>query len=499
MSWIPNRLVARIGLGLLLSGVCAFLPAVAEAGLPTTGECLACHGDPEMKRPEPKPGRSDSLFINEKIREASVHGGLECVACHEGATAPHDQTPAPVRCASCHENVQSILNDGVHGSARARAHRPAPSCVACHGNHAVRPAASMGIEVCAICHRGEVADYRMSIHGRSRGGGDMEAPICGSCHGKTHAILSKSDARSRTYPLNLPRTCAQCHNDPELAKRHNIPVGNVYQLYMDSIHGRAITQSGLLVAATCSSCHGNHAILPPSDPRSRVNRANIPETCGSCHAGILATYRQSIHGKKFAEGDSRVPICIDCHTTHEIRRVAEEAWKVNIVKQCGTCHAESLHAYRDTFHGQVSALGFTRVARCSDCHGSHNILPPSDPRSSVNPANRVATCRKCHDTANVNFVKYDPHPDPRNRDRNPTLYYAAKFMTWLLIGVFGFFGVHNGLWTIRMILERRQGPPPAVPAKSSTETDWRPKGATAGEPSPPGSTPPGSDQEEDRE
>lgn len=460
------------GLWLALLGALLFAsgPSIAHAA-PTKDECLACHGDPDMTRSAPKPGRSNSLYVNEAARQKSVHARLECVQCHRVATAPHDEPPPPVRCASCHAKEEAVLRDGVHGSSRAQAHVPAPTCVNCHGTHDVARPDSKGIERCEKCHSKEVADYRTSIHGRSRMSGDTEAATCGSCHGKTHAILSKSDERSRTYPLNLPRTCAQCHSDPELAKRHNIPVGNVYQLYMDSIHGRAITQSGLLVAATCSSCHGSHAILPPSDPMSRVYRGNIPQTCGSCHAGVLATYRESIHGKKFAEGDTRAPICIDCHTTHEIRRVADEAWKVGIVKQCGTCHVESLAAYRDTFHGQVSALGFTRVARCSDCHGSHNILPKEDPRSSVNPANRVDTCRKCHATANANFARYDPHPDPHNRDRNPTLYYAAKFMTWLLIGVFGFFGVHNGLWAVRMMIGRsgHTPPPSKVPGPDDSE------------------------------
>jgi nitrate/TMAO reductase-like tetraheme cytochrome c subunit len=61
----------------------------------------------------------------------------------------------------------------------------------------------------------------------------------------------------------------------------------VYQLYMDSIHGRALTRSGLLVAANCSDCHGAHEIKPRAEPTSRVFRANVPKTCGACHAGIL--------------------------------------------------------------------------------------------------------------------------------------------------------------------------------------------------------------------
>lgn len=414
-----------------------------------------------MKRSAPAPGRSLSLFVDEAAAKASVHARLECVACHKTATAPHEERLPPVRCTECHAKARAALSEGVHGSAKARARAPAPTCAGCHGTHAVGPVATLGIESCATCHARQVALYRESIHARSRQRGDSQAATCRSCHGEAHVLLAKTDARAPTYHLNLPRTCAQCHADPELAKRYNIPIGNVYQLYMDSIHGRALTRSGLLVAANCSDCHGAHDIRPPTEAASRVFRANIPRTCAACHAGILAAYAQSVHGTAVAKGDARAPVCTDCHSAHQIRRVEGEAWRLDIVGECGTCHAESLKTYRDTFHGKVTALGFTRVARCSDCHGSHDILPKSDPASRISPARLVATCQRCHPAANPNFVRYDPHADPRNPTRNPLLYYASRFLTWLLVGVFAFFGIHTTLWGARALAARRRRQTPS--------------------------------------
>jgi hypothetical protein len=54
------------------------------------------------------------------------------------------------------------------------------------------------------------------------------------------------------------------------------------------------------------------------------------------------------------------------------------------------------------------------------------------------------------------FAQFDPHADKHNKDRNPVLYYASGFMTWLLVGVFGFFGVHAVLWLPRGFAERRR-------------------------------------------
>ncbi len=419
------------------------LPGVARAAdAPTAQECLACHGDRELKRG----------FVNEAATKASVHARLECVACHKTATAPHEERLPPVRCAECHAKARAALSGGIHGSAKARA--PAPTCAGCHGTHAVARAESLGSAPCAACHARQVKLYRESIHARSRQRADSQAATCRSCHGEAHALLAKTDARAPTYHLNLPRTCAQCHADPELAKRYNIPVGNVYQLYMDSIHGRALTRSGLLVAANCSDCHGAHEIKPRAEPTSRVFRANVPKTCGACHAGILAAYAESVHGQHIAKGDARVPVCTDCHSAHQIRRVEGAPWQLEAIRECGTCHEESLKTYRDTFHGKVTALGYTRVAKCSDCHGAHTILPPSDPRSSVSPAKLVATCRQCHPQATAAFALFHPHADHQNKARFPALYYIYLFMSGLLVAVFLSFGLHAVLWLPRSLVER---------------------------------------------
>ena len=386
--------------------------------------------------------------------KASVHAGVECVACHRKATAPHEERLPPVRCAECHAKARTALSEGVHGSAQARPRAPAPTCAGCHGTHGVRPAAALGIDTCAACHARQVALYRESIHARSRQRGDSQAATCRSCHGEAHALLAKTDARAPTYHLNLPRTCAQCHADPELAKRYNIPVGNVYQLYMDSIHGRALTRSGLLVAANCSDCHGAHEINPRAEPASRVFRANVPKTCGACHAGILAAYAESVHGTHVAKGNLKAPVCTDCHSAHQIRRVEGAPWQLEAIRECGTCHEESLKTYRDTFHGKVTALGYTRVAKCSDCHGAHTILPPSDPRSTVSPAKLVATCRQCHPQAMAAFAEFHPHADYRNKERFPRLYYTYLFMSGLLVAVLASFGLHALLWLPRSLLER---------------------------------------------
>jgi cytochrome b subunit of formate dehydrogenase len=262
------------------------------------------------------------------------------------------------------------------------------------------------------------------------------------------------------YPLHLVETCGKCHSDEKLAIKHAIPVPDAYQKYLTSSHGRGLLKSGLLVSAVCNDCHGSHKILPHTNPDSTIHVKNIRNTCGVCHAGILATFNKSVHGRALDDDIEKAPTCTTCHHSHTITRVTEEDWKLDIVSECGGCHEDLIATYRETYHGQVTSLGYTKVARCSDCHGSHNILSPEDPESTLSSANIVTTCQKCHEDANANFVKFQPHADHNDRERYPILFYTFWAMTGLLIGTFSFFGIHTILWLIRTAASRKYRRPP---------------------------------------
>lgn len=272
-----------------------------------------------------------------------------------------------------------------------------------------------------------------------------------------HDIRSAKDPTSPTYALNLPATCSRCHGNPEVIKKGHIAIGNVAALYEDSIHGKAVLKAGLVTAPTCKTCHGMHDIRRASDPGAKVYRGNVPATCGSCHQGIERQYEEGIHGTLFRSGDKRAPVCTDCHTAHHIRQAEVEAWRLDVTRECGSCHPQSQESFRDTYHGQVTNLGFARIATCSDCHQAHDIFRASDARSTVSAARRAATCQKCHPGTNEKFARYDPHPNPKDRRRDPLLFYTSIFMKWLLVGVMAFFGLHTVLWFPRSWRARHEG------------------------------------------
>ena len=184
-------------------------------------------------------------------------------------------------------------------------------CTSCHGDIKGFPHPDQVAKVnCGSCHSEAAAALGASVHSKA------SAQPCISCHGDAHAVVSVNNPQSPVFATNLPRTCGVCHGDKKFAQQHHLP--DVYSEYMDSIHGFALTKDGLLVAATCSSCHGAHDILPPSNPKSRIYRANVPATCGTCHQGLEQQYLAGAHGKALQAGDPKAPVCIRCHTAHEI-------------------------------------------------------------------------------------------------------------------------------------------------------------------------------------
>ncbi|HUK64922.1 MAG TPA: hypothetical protein VLV15_16405, partial [Dongiaceae bacterium] len=377
-----------IGPGVVL--VCLLLAAPAHA-TPTNDQCLMCHQDRSLARAV---GRTGSLSVDERGFEASIHARLACVDCHRGAVdANHPAHLPPVSCTGCHLKERSVVEHGAH---RAVAANTEAACRACHGTHDVAATRGRSDAMCARCHARASADYQASLHGVAVANGDQEAPGCTDCHGPTHAVLAHTDSLSTTSHARVADTCARCHADRALMIRRKITIPEAVQLFRDSVHGRSRNPH----AARCNDCHESHRLLRANDPRSSIYRANIPATCGQCHAKEATAYQAGIHGAALRRGVTASPVCTDCHGEHLIRGPREADSPVaatHVSETCSRCHeatgiretyglpAGRLATYRDSYHGLAARWGSPVVANCASCHGYHDILPSSDPRSQVSP------------------------------------------------------------------------------------------------------------------
>ncbi len=371
-------------------------------------DCLVCHNKPDLKHSAD--GRS--LFVDAEEIKGSIHTKVSCAQCHTQVT--------PARERAC-ETITTKVN-------------------------------------CAICHTDQVDQYQQSMHGKLVTEKNPNAPTCLNCHG-THAILGKKNLASPTFPTNVPKLCSQCHREEGKAavlykgKQHDIDKN-----YAESIHGRGLLESGLVVAAMCTSCHTAHKVLPASDPASSVNRHNIAATCAHCHKGVYEKFQRSVH---FSETDpeNKFPVCNECHTAHTIKRTDRKQFNFEIMDVCGKCHLQIAETYFDTFHGKVSKLGFAKAAKCHDCHGSHDISKVTSPTSPLSPNRITTTCQKCHPSAGRRFAGYLTHATHHDPQKYPWVYWTFWSMTALLVGTFVVSGVHTLLWLPRSLQMRRAHPP----------------------------------------
>jgi cytochrome b subunit of formate dehydrogenase len=389
---------------LLVAGLFVACDSAVGAEKNPNSACLECHSDKTLYKTN-SAGKAIWLFVDEAKFATAVHRTNTCASCHTDITSKHpdDNVAAkPVNCAACHDE-------------------PAKQ-------------------------------YTGSIHGVSHTLGASGAAGCVDCHGK-HDILSAKAADSPVFKLNLPGTCATCHSNPGLTREYQMKYPEAASQYMDSIHGRALLKMGLIVAPSCNDCHGVHNIKRAVDRDSPINQANVAKTCGKCHVKIEEVYNKSVHGQLLAKGDKRGPVCTDCHTAHQVETPQNGHFKMASDQRCGRCHQDRLTHYRDTYHGKAMALGkpnvASDVAACYDCHGHHDVLPPSNPQSHLSKANILATCKQCHPNAVNGFTAYQPHANPLDREHYPLLHGVFLFMTLLLVSVFTFFGAHTVAWLIR--------------------------------------------------
>jgi predicted CXXCH cytochrome family protein len=178
---------------------------------------------------------------------------------------------------------------------------------------------------------------------------------------------------------------------------------------------------------TCANCHGGdptnddaeNAMSKKAGFKGHIDRKQIPLLCSSCHSDAermkksnpglrvdqLQLYKTSVHGQKWAQGDSKVAVCTDCHGTHDLLAPSDPRSKVhppNIAQTCARCHADAVYMkpyaiktdqfglYKQSVHFEAMAVrGDLSAPTCTTCHGYHGATPPG-------VANVANVCSNCH-------------------------------------------------------------------------------------------------------
>jgi predicted CXXCH cytochrome family protein len=169
------------------------------------------------------------------------------------------------------------------------------------------------------------------------------------------------------------------------------------------------------------------------------------DQCLICHldqgTAAAVAFKKDIH---FARGLT----CADCHGgdpgSDDMDTAMSKAKgfigvpkKEQIPTVCGRCHGPGKNAFqvhyklddvvsqfRDSAHGH--ALGASpKGPQCVSCHGVHNILAVTDPRSPVSPARVVDTCARCHSDA-AYMRDFDPALPVDQKDKYLTSVHGKR-------------------------------------------------------------------------
>lgn len=293
--------------------------------------------------------------------------------------------------------------------------KPTLQCQGCHG------AGTLPYLGGALFHTEPHTAYDHGFHAQAMKTGN-KAAACLDCHtrnGDMTTILPAGDPKSTINRANVAETCGRCHGDQSVMQGSGI-TNQPFLSYRESVHAQAVAR-GNTSAAVCTDCHNSHDIRAASDAQSTIFKVNVPGTCGKCHESEAKEFAASVHGQAVARGVSRAPVCTDCHGIHNIKMSFERdtgAASVAIgTESCAKCHegvaltqefgvaSERVSSYQASYHGLASKYGSKVAANCASCHGVHNILPSSDPKSMIHTANLQQTCGQCHVGATANFTK----------------------------------------------------------------------------------------------
>ena len=304
--------------------------ASGKGGTPDVN-CKGCHGNHGIESPKKKGTKFYKTnlvkacgtchqdvaekFINSAHFKAAEQGIKEapvCLSCHQGnitrVTAAMDSVQLKIAqakiCMSCHLDNPNVADKtvrgskfiaayetSIHGSQLLGGNAKAANCVNCHGSHEMNKSISekshvnrMHVtQVCAQCHAKIEQQYASSTHAAAVRKGNKDAPVCTDCHGE-HDILRHNDPASPVSAKNVSqKVCGTCHASVKMSRKYGLSTDR-FQTFSDSYHGLAV-RGGALEVVNCASCHGAHAIKPPTDSTSTVSKQNLVKTCGRCHPG----------------------------------------------------------------------------------------------------------------------------------------------------------------------------------------------------------------------
>lgn len=193
-------------------------------------------------------------------------------------------------------------------------------------------------------------------------------------------FLTQPAAAQEGQPAPSPQgvdnsACLGCHASPglqtELLSGEILYVSLDEDAYSHSVHGQ--------LGYACVQCHTDKADYPHDPITAETRRDYTLEhytACIDCHENMYNATLDSVHTIALAAGNENAAVCTDCHGSHDISTPDEP--RTLIPQTCERCHSEIYTRYEDSVHGAaLIGEGNPDVPTCTDCHGVHEVEGPS--------------------------------------------------------------------------------------------------------------------------
>ena len=205
-----------------------------------------------------------------------------------------------------------------------------------------------------------------------------------------------ADAEVAAAEQDMPSNeyCLLCHSDPdrvwELASGETLSLHVDGDVLAESVHGTNNKEGPL----ACADCHINHRF--PHEPATAQNIREFQieryASCRTCHEDQYTRSSDSVHDEAIDEGQLDAATCVDCHGSHNVQPPSEPRDRISVT--CGQCHGAIFTEYSESVHGLALFNEQSEdVPTCIDCHGVHDI---SHPNATSFRVRSPQVCGDCH-------------------------------------------------------------------------------------------------------
>jgi predicted CXXCH cytochrome family protein len=197
--------------------------------------------------------------------------------------------------------------------------------------------------------------------------------------------------------------CIGCHTTQGLSLK--LPSEEILPLTVDI----GVLRSSVHAALQCTNCHTNIRAYPHPKITAHDHRDFQMERyqqCQTCHPDQYRQALDSNHARILAAGNRDGAICVDCHDSHAVAKPSQPREKIST--SCGQCHRETYAQYLASAHGRaLLEISNPDVPVCTDCHGAHR---QDDPRTMSFRLKSPKICAKCHgDAAMMRMYNLSPY------------------------------------------------------------------------------------------